>query len=268
MRKLNGQIPGQTDPAPSPSNPPDQQGAATTGQTATDPGKVVIDPGARARAAATSGGQIEVQLDADGNPIQPIAEELTINVEAGSSPWLAVLSRISPDLEEPAWQSRHGAALAIQELARAIGGSVPSAYIMDVARDLLALLVLDRFGDFLGDTVVAPVRETAAQALGILLKHLEVPAVLEIHAALMAMIRQPWARRGKDTDGSHKWEKFSWEIRHAGLLGMKYMVAVRPDLLGAVKGEKDDVKPDVSLEMGTAGRSSFMRDIVDVACLA
>ncbi len=31
---------------------------------------------------------------------------------------------------------------------------------------LLCVLALDRFGDFISDQVVAPVRETAAQALG------------------------------------------------------------------------------------------------------
>lgn len=42
------------------------------------------------------------------------------------------------------------------------------AWLEDVGLRLLCVLALDHFGDFLGDQVVAPVRETCAQALGIL----------------------------------------------------------------------------------------------------
>lgn len=41
------------------------------------------------------------------------------------------------------------------------------AWLEDVGLRLLCVLALDHFGDFLGDQVVAPVRETCAQALGI-----------------------------------------------------------------------------------------------------
>ena len=48
-----------------------------------------------------------------------------------------------------------------------------SAWLHDTALRLVCTLALDRFGDFVADQVVAPVRETAAQALGIyiLFKH-------------------------------------------------------------------------------------------------
>lgn len=42
------------------------------------------------------------------------------------------------------------------------------AWLEDVGLRLLCVLALDHFGDFLGDQVVAPVRETCAQALGII----------------------------------------------------------------------------------------------------
>jgi len=41
------------------------------------------------------------------------------------------------------------------------------AWLEDVGLRLLCVLALDHFGDFLDDQVVAPVRETSAQALGI-----------------------------------------------------------------------------------------------------
>lgn len=51
-----------------------------------------------------------------------------------------------------------------------------------------------------------------------------------------------------------------WEVRHAGLLGVKYEVAVRTDLFetDAVKQEDDD--------MGEVGKE-VLRGVVDAAVL-
>jgi TATA-binding protein-associated factor len=139
-------------------------------------------------------------------------------------------------------------------------------FLLFLARQLLTLLALDRFGDFVGDTVMAPVRETAAQALGVALKYLHLYGVREVHTTLMDMVLQCWAKRGKEADGRPKWERFAWEVRHAGLLGLKYEVAVRMDLLAiGSKTEKVDVdeKPDLDkAEMGLMG------DVVSAAILA
>lgn len=42
-------------------------------------------------------------------------------------------------------------------------------WLEDLCLHLLCVLALDRFGDFISDQVVAPVRETCAQCLGILI---------------------------------------------------------------------------------------------------
>lgn len=118
--------------------------------------------------------------------------------------------------------------------------SFSTPHLVSIARHLLTLLALDRFGDFLGDIVMAPVREISAQALGVCLKTLLVEQVTEIHQALLEMVNQPWARR----DGE-KWEKFSWELRHAGLLGLKYEVVVRRDLLKSETKVQVDYMNDV-----------------------
>jgi len=39
-------------------------------------------------------------------------------------------------------------------------------WLEDLSLHLLCVLALDRFGDFISDQVVAPVRETCAQCLG------------------------------------------------------------------------------------------------------
>jgi TATA-binding protein-associated factor len=66
----------------------------------------------------------------------------------------------------------------------------------------------------------------------------------------------PTAHKGSvDKEKSHV-----WEVRHAGLLGIKYEVAVRTDLfeMDAVKQEDD--------EMGVAGKE-VLKGVVDAAIL-
>ncbi|RXK40222.1 TATA-binding protein-associated factor [Tremella mesenterica] len=244
--------------------------------------KVVIDPGAKALLSSTRGGAIDPVLDADGNPIIP-TPTTTLSLVPGQTPWCTVLLELTPGLRDPIWQIRHGASLGIMEVLRSTGSTFTPIILINIARQLLVLMALDRFGDFLGDTVMAPVRETAAQALGVLLKFLPPQGVKEVHDVLVEMVKQSWAKRYKAAEGKEKWEKFSWEIRHAGLLGLKYEVAVRPDLLvGGVKTEieREDVKVkseekqvnieeekmiDNDLKGSTGG---FLEDVVDSAILA
>ncbi|CAN4076462.1 unnamed protein product [Withania somnifera] len=94
-------------------------------------------------------------------------------------------------------------------------------FLQDCAIRFLCVLSLDRFGDYVSDQVVAPVRETCAQALGAVLKYMHPTLVHETLNILLQMQRRP-----------------EWEIRHGSLLGIKYLVAVRqemlPELLGCV----------------------------------
>ncbi|KAJ8763174.1 hypothetical protein K2173_025559 [Erythroxylum novogranatense] len=96
-----------------------------------------------------------------------------------------------------------------------------SEFLQDCAVRFLCVLSLDRFGDYVSDQVVAPVRETCAQALGAAFKYMHRSLVLETLNVLLQMQCRP-----------------EWEIRHGSLLGIKYLVAVRqemlPDLLGYV----------------------------------
>lgn len=83
-------------------------------------------------------------------------------------------------------------------------------WLQDLAFRVLCVLSLDRFGDFVSDQVVAPVREACAQVLGTILNLMEksnVESVLKIVAQMMT--------------------QNEWEARHGGLLALKYMLAVR-----------------------------------------
>ncbi|KAM0844019.1 hypothetical protein ACQ4PT_057332 [Festuca glaucescens] len=87
-------------------------------------------------------------------------------------------------------------------------------FLQDCAIRFLCVLSLDRFGDYVSDQVVAPVRETCAQALGAVLKYMHPSLVCHTLNILLQMQRRQ-----------------EWEVRHGSLLGIKYLVAVRKEML-------------------------------------
>lgn len=223
MRRLNDRTAGS---ASAPTSPPSTSHATPQATPPPDvkpnikaepdadvkPEAVVIDPGKK-------GGAVEPHE----------TKRLTLDPH-GHSPWSAVVVELTAALTSPSWEARHGAALGLMEVVRSTGRTLGAGYpgfLAALARSLLHLLAMDRFGDFVGDTVIAPVRETAAQALGVLFKFESEEEKAEIHATLVTMVQQPWAVRGKEAEGRPRGERFSWELRHAGLLGLKYEVAVR-----------------------------------------
>ena len=64
--------------------------------------------------------------------------------------------------------------------------------------------------------LVAPVRATSAQVLGVLLDLVEATKVQEVVKLLMVLSQQS-----------------SWEVRHAALLGIQHLLAVRQVLITA-----------------------------------
>ncbi|KAK8520084.1 hypothetical protein V6N13_031448 [Hibiscus sabdariffa] len=92
-------------------------------------------------------------------------------------------------------------------------------FLQDCAIRFLCVLSLDRFGDYVSDQVVAPVRETCAQALGATFKYMHPSLVHGTLIVLLQMQRRP-----------------EWEIRHGSLLGIKYLVAVRQEMLQVLLG--------------------------------
>ncbi|PVU94272.1 hypothetical protein BB561_002692 [Smittium simulii] len=172
-------------------------------------------------------------------------------------PFEAFVDQLCLDLFESRWETRHGACLALRELLKRQGSvagmrknSRPSEnderhqkYLINIAVRLLYVLTLDRFADFVSDQVVAPVRETCAQVLGVISKYLSIDNVTNIEKNLLLIISR----------GANK-NLPIWEIRHSGLLGLKYVIAVRNDIsptvfesiidtiLDGLKGSDDDVR--------------------------
>ncbi|XP_028162565.1 TATA-binding protein-associated factor 172-like [Ostrinia furnacalis] len=165
-------------------------------------------------------------------------------------------SALQAQLFSAAWESRHGAASALRELLRArivasagIQADVSKEqmddahqeWLEDMALRLLCVLALDRFGDFVSDQVVAPVRETCAQTLGVAFAQMRPDRVRKVAGLLTILARQS-----------------QWEARHGALLGFKYLLAARQEAgveCGAVEqlvSGLEDVAEDVSAAAASA----------------
>lgn len=138
------------------------------------------------------------------------------------------------DLSDPSWETRHGAAIGLREVFRIHGAGAgrlmgPSKiendkrnadYLEDITLRCVCVFLLDRFGDYVSDQVVAPIRESVAQLLGAALVHMQRSAVVHVYRLLKRLVLQfDFSDCGP-----------AWEICHGGMLGIKYLVAVREDV--------------------------------------
>ncbi|OBZ85747.1 hypothetical protein A0J61_06204 [Choanephora cucurbitarum] len=151
-------------------------------------------------------------------------------------PFRMICEHLCLDLFDPAWEIRHGAGIGLRSILKAHGQGagkrlcsrekneqLHNAWLEDVAIRLLCVFALDRFADFVSDQVVCPVRETCSQTLGVVLQYMQPDSVRKVHEHLLRLINQ--------NDPAFSGERSVWEVRHAGLLGLKYAVAVRRDLV-------------------------------------
>ncbi|KAM6956533.1 TATA-binding protein-associated factor 172 [Aplochiton taeniatus] len=135
------------------------------------------------------------------------------------------------DLFNPSWEVRHGSGTGLREILKsqgAGGGKLVGCtaeqmsrqhqeWLEDLVIRLLCVFALDRFGDFVSDEVVAPVRETCAQTLGVALRHMTDAGVTMTVDILLKLLTED-----------------QWEVRHGGLLGIKYALSVRQDLIAGL----------------------------------
>ncbi|KAH9857622.1 SNF2 chromatin remodeling protein [Lenzites betulinus] len=224
------------------------------------PDRVVIDP--------SKGGAVAPKTQSKSKALE---------VHAGTWIWDGLVKLLEVDLFSASWEVRHGAAMALRELLKVQGkyGGMKAdlawdenlvsheKWCNDLAVKFLCIFVLDRFGDFVSDQVVAPVRETVSQTLASLLLHMPRRSVLHVHDVLLQMIRQDFPIPVKPTNGklrdTHADKGHVWEVRHAGLLGIKYEVAVRSDLVSLDIPEENSMEIDDGKEV--------LRGVVDAAVL-
>ncbi|CBY07750.1 unnamed protein product [Oikopleura dioica] len=136
-------------------------------------------------------------------------------------------------LASQVWGYRHGAICAIRALLKQaqvvfsyVSEEEKQSWLVDIALRLVVLLYLDRFGDFVSDSVVAPIRETASQGLGIACKLLPGEAVQQIVELLSSLVKS-----GVSGKATLEEESDIWPIRHGGLLGLRWVFAIDSKLL-------------------------------------
>ncbi|ELR19914.1 SNF2 family Nterminal domain containing protein [Acanthamoeba castellanii str. Neff] len=103
------------------------------------------------------------------------------------------------------------------------------ACLQDYALRLLCVFALDRFGDYISDQMTAPVRETCAQALGALLKHMNAEDVRRVLDIILMFTQRE-----------------EWQVRHGGMLGLKDLAElILPQVLPAIIRGLQDLDDDV-----------------------
>ncbi|KAL2045861.1 hypothetical protein ABVK25_011964 [Lepraria finkii] len=155
--------------------------------------------------------------------------------EAADWPFDVMCEFLSNDLFDPNWEIRNGAAMGLREVLRVHGrgagrhfgkrrcenDAANAAWLDDLASRLLCVLMLDRFGDYGKDTVIAPIRESVGLTLGALITQVTESTAMDIYHTLQKMISQ--------IDIGLK--QPIWEVCHGGMIGLRYFVAIRKDLL-------------------------------------
>ncbi|KNE58743.1 hypothetical protein AMAG_04297 [Allomyces macrogynus ATCC 38327] len=188
----------------------------------------------------------KTDLDAAAASADAPASSAVASDPAHQWPFQALCDLLAHDLCDAVWEVRHGAAIGLRDLLKSQGpwaGMLANVsphdntllnrrYLHHLVAHLLRVLCRDRFSDFLGDTVIVPVRESCAQALGALVKHLQPDDVAHVHSHLIQMVestaQQPGAKAAHASGNGGTSDP--WSMQLSSFLGIKYVLAVRADL--------------------------------------
>ncbi|KAI9328933.1 SNF2 family N-terminal domain-containing protein [Obelidium mucronatum] len=178
-------------------------------------------------------------------------------------PFEGLCEQLCIDLFNPRWEVRHGAALGLMEVIkhhgsgagkitgvdRATNQKLHEAWLEDVSIRILCVLALDRFADYVDDSLRVPVRETCARVLGVLmqkcdsalsfkvleeglLKLIDASKAVEPASSQSSALVVPGTKKGKaKVTSPTSTSNIEWEMRHAALIGLKYWMAVKRDLV-------------------------------------
>ncbi|KAH9827456.1 SNF2 family DNA-dependent ATPase domain-containing protein [Teratosphaeria destructans] len=192
-----------------------------------------------------------------GLPQQEKSTLVTDAEEEGNEwPFERLCEFLTVDLFDSQWEIRHGAAMGLREIVRVHGAgagrragktqaqndSLNRAWLDDLSCRICCVFMLDRFADYVSDNAVAPIRETVGQVLGAVLQYLPASSVHEINRILYRLVMQ------KDLKVSRR----IWHACHGGMIGMRYLVAVRTDLLFKDRSLMDGVLECVIKGLGDA----------------
>jgi TATA-binding protein-associated factor len=170
-----------------------------------------------------------------GEPITVKSEFVTESEENGSEwPFERLCEFLAIDLFDPSWEVRHGSSMGLREILRIHGSGagrvrgktrkqnnmLNKQWLDDLACRICCVFMLDRFGDYVSDSVIVPVRESSGQALAAVLKHMPVESVKSTFGILRKLV-EPEEESGD----------MLWQPRHGGIIGLRYLVSTRDDLL-------------------------------------
>ncbi|KAL1232679.1 TATA-binding protein-associated factor [Trichinella spiralis] len=144
--------------------------------------------------------------------LDPVDERLVFScADEEGRLFLSIVCRfcetLCSDLYKPDWTVRHGAALGLRQLLTVVPFS---PFHRNILKHMFVVLALDRFSDFVGSQVVAPVRETICQAVGVVTSQAPVEMRVEFFDVVLQFLQ---------LDTGHE-----WSCRYAGLLAAKYML--------------------------------------------
>ena len=183
------------------------------------------------------------------------SENTPIDLESSPRwPLESFYDQLVTDLFSPRWERRHGAATGLRELVRTHGdsggrvrgdrGETSEArhqlWREDLLVRLLSVLALDRFGDFVGDSVVCPVRESVGQVVGVVLGGVPPPTLAAVADIVRCVI-----------------DNTEWHTRHAAMIIVKYVLSVNTDTVDSLLGK---LYPEIE-----AGLQDDNDDVVGVA---
>eukprot|EP00794_Sanderia_malayensis_P009222 gene9222-10196_t len=172
---------------------------------------------------------VVIEQPCDSNKV--LVDQVTDNVATMDDmehwPFQNFCADLCNDLFHPAWEVRHGAASGLREIIKIHGNGAGKRkdmsseqmykankeWLEDAALRLLCIFALDQFGDYVSDDVVAPVRETCSQTLGAVLHCMDDDSVSKVLGVLLTLQEQE-----------------QWQVRHGGLLGIKYVLALKKDM--------------------------------------
>ncbi|KAF2738756.1 hypothetical protein EJ04DRAFT_509327 [Polyplosphaeria fusca] len=175
-------------------------------------------------------------------------------------PYERVCEFLSVELFDHTWEIRHGAAMGLREIVRNHGAGagrvkgksrshndeLNQLWLNDLTCRICCVLMLDRFADYTSDSAIAPIRETAGQALGSVLQHLSTSNVVAAFQVLFRLVTQ------KEFDE----KEGAWQLCQGGMIGLRYLVAVRNDLL-----LNNDTLMDGMLDAVNIGLANFDDDV-------
>lgn len=188
-----------------------------------------------------SNGNMDITSQQQGSKLvienKPLQESISSFAKFADHVWIlqGIYELLIKSLFSPNWEIRHGSTLGLREILKFKSQALSAGRVsgksntendlrnkktlQDLSVRILAVLSMDRFGDYVSDTVVAPVRENVSQVLAAILRWVDNETTELIFNALCELVKQD------------DLQKQCWEAKHGGLLGLRYFVSIKPEYL-------------------------------------